>query len=347
LPSTPSSRPVRSGAIVRSSASHPASTFLQASLESAQHGTGTAVFGRNWLGSVGKLAGSHVAGHMTSRVQKVIARDQAPAAFVAWDALVGAVASTTPTDLMELAHTVARASLDPAVPAVPRSDAVAFAEQMVVDVASMTTDVRAAGLAELGAGAPAFVLAVWTEDMMIRADAAWNEMFGEEWRPTPTSGESDPWVAHERFLVEVAKLPSLDPVTSELVRLRGARAHDCRLCQSRRNVSAIDLAGRSDLFDDKDPSGISHAQALALQIVDVFVWQPMQWPPGLGEQVVDALGPTAATELILDLVRNAANKIAVAFNADDPQVETGVEYYDIDVSTGELRYDVSPAMPRA
>jgi hypothetical protein len=222
-----------------------------------------------------------------------------------------------------------------------------FAEQMIVDVASMTTDVRAAGLAELGAGAPAFVLAVWTEDMMIRADAAWRGMFGEEWRPIPTSAESDPWVAHERFLIEVAKLSAVDPVTSELVRLRGARAHDCRLCQSRRSVSAIDLAGGSDLFDERDPSGISDVQALALQVVDAFVWQPIQWPPGLGEQVVDALGPAAATELILDIVRNAANKIAVAFDADDPQVETGVEYYDIDVSTGELRYNVSPVTPSA
>jgi hypothetical protein len=112
-------------------------------------------------------------------------------------------------------------------------------------------------------------------------------------------------------------------------------------------VSAIDLAGRSDLFDDSNPSGISDAQALALQVVDVFVWQPTKWPPALGEQVVKALGPAAATELILDLVRNAANKIAVAFDADQPQVETGVEYYDIDTSTGELRYDVSPAMRRA
>ena len=154
-------------------------------------------------------------------------------------------------------------------------------------------------------------------------------------------------MAHERFLIEVAKLPALDPVTSELVRLRGARAHDCRLCQSRRSVSAIDLAGGSDLFDDRDPSGISDAQALALQVVDAFVWQPIQWPPGLGEQVVDALGPAAATELTLDIVRNAANKIAVAFDVDDPQVETGVEYYDIDVSTGELRYNVSPVTPSA
>ena len=222
-----------------------------------------------------------------------------------------------------------------------------FAEQMVVDVASMTAEVRAAGLAELGADAPAFVLAVWTEDMMIRAGAAWREMFGEEWRLIPTSAETDHWVAHERFLLEVAKLPALDPVTSELVRLRGARAHDCRLCQSRRSVSAVDLAGRSDLFDDRDPSGISDAQALALQVVDAFVWQPIQWPPGLGERVVDALGPAAATELTLDIVRNAANKIAVAFDADDPKVETGVEYYDIDVSTGELRYNVSPVTPSA
>ncbi len=275
----------------------------------------------------------------------MIARDQAPVAFTALDELIDAVASTTPTDLMEQARAVARASLDPAAPVVPRSDAMSFAEQMVLDVASMTAHVRTAGLAELGAGAPAFVLAVWTEDMMIRAGAAWREMFAEEWRPIPTHAQTDPWVAHERFLLEVAKLPALDPVTSELVRLRGARAHDCRLCQSRRNVTAIDLAGGGDLFDDRDPSGISDAQALALQVVDTFVWQPIRWPPGLGEQVVDALGPAAATELTLDIVRNAANKIAVAFGADAPQVETGIEYYDIDVSTGELRYDVSPVTP--
>src|SRR5580692_4604486 len=268
-------------------------------------------------------------------------------ALMAWDELIGAVASTTPSSLTQQARAIARASLDPAVPAVPRSDAMIFAEQMVIDVASMTTDVRAAGLAELGAGAPAFVLAVWTEDMMIRGDAAWREMFGEEWRPIATSAETDPWVAHERFLIEVAKLPALDPVTSELVRLRGARAHDCRLCQSRRSASAVDLAGGSALFDERDPSGISDAQALALEVVDAFVWQPIRWPSGLGQQVVDALGPGAATELTLDIVRNSANKIAVAFDADDPQVETGVEYYDIDVSTGELRYNVSPVTPSA
>jgi hypothetical protein len=80
----------------------------------------------------------------------VIAREQAPPAFMARDELIDAIASATPIDLAERARAVARASLDPTVPAVPRSDAVVIAEQMVVDVASMTSDVRTAGLAELG-----------------------------------------------------------------------------------------------------------------------------------------------------------------------------------------------------
>jgi hypothetical protein len=277
----------------------------------------------------------------------VTVRDQAPAAFAAWDQLIAVVASSTPTDLLKQARAVARASLDPTAPAAPRSSATAFAMQMVVDVASMSPEVRAAGLAELGAGGPAFVLAVWTEEMMMRAGTAWRELFGEEWRPLPASADVDAWLAHERFLLEVAKLRALDPVTSELARLRGARAHDCRLCQSRRNVTAVDLANGGDVFNGRDPSGLSETQSLALRVVDTFVWQPMRWPPGLGRQVVETLGPAAATELTLDIVRNAANKIAVAFGADAPLVETGIEYYDIDESTGELRYDVSPTVPNA
>jgi hypothetical protein len=277
----------------------------------------------------------------------VIARDQAPAAFAAWDDLLGAVATSTSPDQMELARTIAKAALDPAAPTPPPSAAVAFAAQMVVDVASLTPDVRAAGLAELGSDAASFVLAVWTEDMLLRAGTAWRELFGEEWRPTPTLGQTSGWAAQETFLLEVAKLSALDPITSELVRLRGARAHNCRLCQSRRNVAAIDLAGGAALFESRDPSEVSDAQALALHVVDAFVWKPIRWPAGLGEQVVSAWGPAAATELILDVVRNAANKIAVAFDADAPMVETGVEYYDIDMSSGDLRYDVSPAAARS
>ena len=35
---------------------------------------------------------------------------------------------------------------------------------------------------------------------------------------------------------------------------------------------------------------------------------------------------------MLDVARNAANKIAVAFRADDPHVSEGVEFYDVDAT---------------
>jgi hypothetical protein len=46
-------------------------------------------------------------------------------------------------------------------------------------------------------------------------------------------------------------------------------------------------------------------------------------------------------ELVLDVARNAANKIAVAFGADEAHVTDGVEFYDVD-ERGELVYGLTP-----
>jgi hypothetical protein len=43
-----------------------------------------------------------------------------------------------------------------------------------------------------------------------------------------------------------------------------------------------------------------------------------------------------AIELTLDVMRNAANKIAAALGADAPRVEVGIERYPLDVG-GEVR----------
>ena len=45
-------------------------------------------------------------------------------------------------------------------------------------------------------------------------------------------------------------------------------------------------------------------------------------------------------ELVLDIMRNAANKIAVAFRADEAHVTEGVEYYDVD-DDGQLVYGLT------
>jgi hypothetical protein len=51
-------------------------------------------------------------------------------------------------------------------------------------------------------------------------------------------------------------------------------------------------------------------------------------------------------EIVLDLVRNAANKIAVSLGGDEAVVTDGVEFYDVDV-TGEVFADVDRETVRA
>ncbi len=52
------------------------------------------------------------------------------------------------------------------------------------------------------------------------------------------------------FLPAVARMRALDPVTSELVRLRGAAQHNCRLCKSLREGNALDAGGSETLYRD-------------------------------------------------------------------------------------------------
>jgi hypothetical protein len=45
---------------------------------------------------------------------------------------------------------------------------------------------------------------------------------------------------------------------------------------------------------------------------------------------------------VLDVMRNGANKIAVALGADDPHVEEGIEVYEVDAD-GVAHYGLDPA----
>ena len=71
----------------------------------------------------------------------------------------------------------------------------------------------------------------------------------------------------------------------------------------------------------------------------------MIWTPGRIEATqVDALrrhfSPAQQVELVLDVTRNATNKVAVALAADAANVEEGYEVYDVD-EDGNLVYGLS------
>jgi alkylhydroperoxidase family enzyme len=222
-----------------------------------------------------------------------------------------------------------------------------FAEQFVVDVSGVTDDQRAALGEAMGADTFAFVQALYVVDMFQRGRIALEHLFGTAYGPAPTPATGDLWATLEEFMRVVARLDALDPVTTELVRLRGARVHQCRVCQSRLSVKAVDAAGDAAVFDaDADTASRPERERVALELADLLVTQPTLIDDDLVARVHVRLTPAEITELVLDVVRNAANKIAVALGGDAPVVSEGIEYYDLD-STGDVVADVDREVVRA
>ncbi len=136
------------------------------------------------------------------------------------------------------------------------------------------------------------------------------------------------------FLPEVARLRDLDALTSELVRLRGAAQHNCRLCKSLRETTALDAGGSETLYGDIEhfeASGrLTDRQKAALRYVDALIWSPSHIDRGIAAGMRAHFSDAEAVELTFDVMRNASNKVAVALAGDAPRVEHGTEQYLLD-----------------
>jgi alkylhydroperoxidase family enzyme len=232
-----------------------------------------------------------------------------------------------------------------------------FVTQCSADVASVTEGQRRELSDALGPATVTVVAGAFVADFVPRARSALDALFGPSgspWdRPTPDprrpDSPTDPaaalWLAFDALIRSVPRLSALDPVTSELVRLRGARQHRCRLCQSIRSRPAL-VAGADDtLFDavdhyDRPDSPLTEGQRAALAFTDAMLWTPGRIHPGTVESLQRAWSGAQQAELVLDITRNALNKVAVALGADAAHVDHGVEIYDIDES-GDLVYGLS------
>jgi alkylhydroperoxidase family enzyme len=136
------------------------------------------------------------------------------------------------------------------------------------------------------------------------------------------------------FLPAVARLRDLDALTSEVVRLRGAAQHNCRLCKSLRETTALDAGGSETLYGDIEhfeASGrLTDRQKAALRYVDALIWSPSRIDRGIAAGVRAHFSDAEAVELTFDVMRNASNKVAVALAGDAPRVENGTEQYLLD-----------------
>ncbi len=286
-------------------------------------------------------------------------RDYSPAAFDCFDRIEALAAGTVEPRVLDPVRVAVAAALghpeeSERTPIAfttaddPRAaTCVAFAEQFVVDVSAITDEQRAALGAAMGADTFSFVQALYVVDVFQRGRIALERFFDAPYGPAPDPTSGDVWATLEEFMRVVALDTVLDPVTTELVRLRGARAHDCRICQSRLSLKAVELAGDEALFaDGADDAELTERQRAALALADAVIWQPSSIDDALVVRVRASLSDAEIVEIVLDLVRNAANKIAVSLGGDEAVVTDGVEFYDVDAS-GEVVADVDRETVRA
>ncbi|MCV7154569.1 carboxymuconolactone decarboxylase family protein [Mycolicibacterium pyrenivorans] len=215
---------------------------------------------------------------------------------------------------------------------------VAFAEQFAVDVTGIGENQRKRFLEITGDNAFRTVVTIFIADFVPRVWAGCEALDVGKPGFTPEvawdHGTDPVGALLNDFVPAVARMRDLDAITTEVVRLRGAEAHNCRLCKSLREGHALDAGGSEDMYrqiaDFETADGLSDAHKAALRYVDALIWSPSQVSPEVAAGVRKHFSGKQMLELTLDVMRNAANKIAVSLAADAPRVADGTERYEVD-----------------
>jgi hypothetical protein len=204
-----------------------------------------------------------------------------------------------------------------------------FAEQFVVDVTGAAIPPL---IGRLGDALVPFVKAMWVLDLGMRTDLVLGRLLDTVIPRRRGPGSSGEPLTFDPFLRSVALLDGLDPLTTELVRLRVARHHNCRLCKSLRTRAALDAGGGEAVYDQIDRfegSDLDARQKTALQLTEAIIIRPDSLDDSLATRAQLHFTDAELVELVLDVMRNSANKVAVAFGADAPNVTEGLQAYDI------------------
>jgi hypothetical protein len=215
---------------------------------------------------------------------------------------------------------------------------VAFAEQFATDVSGIGAHQREQLLSALGDNAFRTATAIFIADFVPRVWAGLDALgMGRPGNGSAVAWDDDTDPTRpllKGFAPAVARLRELDPVTTEVVRLRGAVQHNCRLCKSRREGYALDAGGSESLYAEieyfETSAQLSDRHKAALRYVDALIWSPSRIDTAVAAGVRTHFTESACLELTLDVMRNACNKIMVSMGADAAQVSEGTELFRVE-----------------
>jgi AhpD family alkylhydroperoxidase len=220
-----------------------------------------------------------------------------------------------------------------------------FAEQFVLDVAGIGEAERDALRRHLDGDAVTDVVrALFLVEYALRLELVSTRLFGGPAvaAPVPPAGRGgsasgalrDALTAYQDAAV---RGDALDPVLTELVRLRCARTHDCRICQSLRLADAR-AAGADDAMtaavDRYETSDLDERTKAALRVTDALITLPASLSPEGAAAAGALLAAEELAELCLDVAKWSTQKVHVALGTDAPDRlplgEGGVSWFRFD-----------------
>jgi alkylhydroperoxidase family enzyme len=207
-------------------------------------------------------------------------------------------------------------------------DCLEFAEQFVLDVASMPKELlyRAGRHFPAENGLRTFALAVYITECIQRLEMIATRLLpqveadGAPDAPPPAAanaaGMQATWWKYQAC---VQRYNYLDPVSTELLRLTCARTHNCAICQQLRLAEAADAGADEDMtskIDHFERSDLPERTKVMLRIVRAFITAPGMLTDLDVRDARSHFSGLQLSEICLDVTKWSSQKYHVALGSD-------------------------------
>jgi alkylhydroperoxidase family enzyme len=233
-------------------------------------------------------------------------------------------------------------------------DCLEFTELFVIDVSSLTEDNLTVLRSHFSAEQlPIFVMALYVTECTQRLEMVAPRLLDA--LPHVASEESVEarfaglMQAMDAYQESVVRGTALDAVTTEMVRLRCARTHNCRFCKTLRLEDSV-AAGVDDAMTAKidfyEKSDLDERTKIALRVTDAVITRPDILTETAVAEARAAFSPLQLAEILFDITKWSTQKFYVATGTDAadslPINAQGVSFFSFDSEGRVAGFAASP-----